>query len=157
KVAVYVFDPVQVVTKSANGAVQVSQGSGGGPVITVITNEIGRFDFPALVPGSYSIVAELPGFAAYHGKRLEIKSSQTVYQNIFMSVGNIAQRVEVSSTGTPRPPVPKATPQRVRVGGNVIAANLISQVKPVYPESAREAGVEGIVHLQGIIGSDGSF
>ena len=34
--------------------------------------------------------------------------------------------------------------QRVRVGGNVVAANLISQVDPVYPESARQAGTQGV-------------
>jgi protein TonB len=43
------------------------------------------------------------------------------------------------------------------VGGNVIAANLISQVKPVYPQSSRDAGIEGIVHLQGLIGTDGTL
>ena len=43
------------------------------------------------------------------------------------------------------------------MGGNVIAANLISQVKPAYPQSARDAGIEGIVHLQGLIGTDGTL
>lgn len=156
-VSAYVYDPVQVATKNAAGEVQVTRGSGGAPAVTAVTNEVGRFDFPALVPGSYSIQAELPGFATYRGPRIEIKSSQSVYQNIFMSVGNISQRVVVSTTGQPRPPAPQVTPRRVRVGGNVIAANLISQVKPIYPESAREAGIEGMVHMQGIIGADGSF
>jgi periplasmic protein TonB len=63
----------------------------------------------------------------------------------------------VTAAGQPRPPAPQTTPQRIRVGGNVIAANLISQVKPVYPQSARDAGIEGLVHLQGIIGRDGNF
>jgi protein TonB len=38
-----------------------------------------------------------------------------------------------------------------------VAANLISQVKPIYPASAQSAGREGTVHLQGIIGVDGSL
>ena len=41
--------------------------------------------------------------------------------------------------------------------GNVIAPNLISQVKPAYPQSARDAGIEGIVRIQGIIAADGSL
>jgi TonB family protein len=154
-VTVDVFDPVQVISKNAAGGVQLNLGNP--PVAKVVTNEVGRFDFAALVPGLYSIKAELPGFATYHGPRIEIKSSQSVYQNIFMSVGNIVQRVEVSAAGTPRPPAPPVLPQRIRVGGNVMAAKLISQVKPVYPQTAQEAGVEGIVHLQGIIGPDGTF
>jgi protein TonB len=43
------------------------------------------------------------------------------------------------------------------VGGVVTAANLISQVKPVYPRSASDAGIEGIVHLQALIGTDGTL
>ena len=38
-----------------------------------------------------------------------------------------------------------------------MAANLISPVKPVYPETARGAGTEGMVRLQGVIGIDGTL
>ena len=31
------------------------------------------------------------------------------------------------------------------------------QVKPIYPQSARDAGVEGTVRLHGTIGADGSM
>ena len=37
------------------------------------------------------------------------------------------------------------------------APRLISQVKPVYPQSARDSGIEGLVHLQGWIGTDGTL
>jgi TonB family protein len=46
--------------------------------------------------------------------------------------------------------------QRVRVGGNVIAANLISQVDPVYPESAKQAGIQGAVVLEAEISKEGT-
>ena len=39
----------------------------------------------------------------------------------------------------------------------VIAAALVSQVKPVYPQNARDAGIEGTVRLQAFIGADGSL
>jgi TonB family protein len=45
--------------------------------------------------------------------------------------------------------------QRVRVGGNVIAANLLSQVDPVYPESAKQAGMQGVVVLEAEISREG--
>ena len=96
-------------------------------------------------------------FIAFRKAWLEIKPSQTLQQNVILSVGSIAERVTVTAAGQPRPPLPPGTPQRIRVGGNVIAANLISQVKPIYPQTAREAGVEGTVHLQGIIGADGTL
>ena len=47
------------------------------------------------------------------------------------------------------------SPQRVRVGSNVIAANLINQVAPVYPESARQAGIQGDVVLEAEISREG--
>jgi TonB family protein len=48
-----------------------------------------------------------------------------------------------------------ATPPRVRVGGNVAAANLIAQVKPEYPQEARDNRIQGVVVLEAVIGSDG--
>jgi protein TonB len=46
-------------------------------------------------------------------------------------------------------------PQKIRIGGNVQAANLISKVNPVYPPEAKHAGTEGIVRLAVDIGPDG--
>jgi TonB family protein len=127
------------------------------PVSTTTTNEAGGFEFRGLTPGPYSLKAELPGFATFRRSGIEIRTGQTSRENIFLSVGTIAQRVEVSVQGQPKPPVPPSTPQRIRVGGNVVAANLVSHVKPAYPQSVRDAGIEGTVHLQGIIGTEGNF
>jgi len=54
------------------------------------------------------------------------------------------------------PPPPKATPSRIRVGGNVQTAKLISQPRPVYPPLARQARIQGTVQLQAIIAKDGT-
>jgi protein TonB len=52
----------------------------------------------------------------------------------------------------PPPPPPKAvTPQRIRVGGNVQAANLIRKVTPVYPPLAKQARIQGTVRFTAII------
>jgi TonB family protein len=126
------------------------------PVGTAVANQVGKFEFPALPEGSYSLRATLPGFASATREWLQVAPSQRLEENITMSVGTISQQVVVTAVGTPRPK-PAGTPQRIRVGGNVIAANLISQVKPIYPQSARDAGIEGMVRLQGIIGTDGTL
>jgi protein TonB len=56
----------------------------------------------------------------------------------------------------PPPPPPKAVvPQRIRVGGNVQAANLINQIRPIYPPLAKQARISGVVELSAIIGKDG--
>ena len=66
----------------------------------------------------------------------------------------------IPSAAPPPPPPPKKeekapTPQRIRVGGNVQAANLINQVRPVYPPLAKQARISGTVELSAIIGKDG--
>jgi len=54
----------------------------------------------------------------------------------------------------PKPPPP---PSRIRVGGNVAAASLIRQPKPVYPPLAKQARIQGVVRLNAIIGKDGTI
>jgi protein TonB len=53
-------------------------------------------------------------------------------------------------------PPPKAAPSRIRVGGQVQQANLINQIRPVYPPLARQARIQGTVRLQAIIDKQGN-
>ena len=46
-------------------------------------------------------------------------------------------------------------PSRLRIGGNVEAAKIITKIQPVYPESAKSAGISGTVVLHAVIGMDG--
>ena len=62
----------------------------------------------------------------------------------------------------PPPPVKKeepkaATPQRIRVGGNVQQAKLVRQPRPVYPPLAKQARIQGVVKLNAIISRDGTI
>jgi len=66
-------------------------------------------------------------------------------------------------TAAPPPPPPKVeqpkpvTPQRIRVGGNVQAANLIRKVTPVYPPLAKQARVAGTVRFTAVISKEGTI
>ena len=65
-----------------------------------------------------------------------------------------------SAAPPPPPPVKKEenkTPQRIRVGGNVQAANLIRKITPVYPPLAKQARIQGTVRFTAIIGKDGTI
>lgn len=50
-----------------------------------------------------------------------------------------------------------APPQRIKVGGNVQAVNLLSGPKPVYPPEAKQAHISGTVELAAVIGKDGTI
>jgi periplasmic protein TonB len=63
----------------------------------------------------------------------------------------------IGGTGSALPPPPKATPSRIRVGGNVAAAKLIRQVTPIYPTIAKTAHISGTVVLHAIIAKDGTI
>ena len=65
----------------------------------------------------------------------------------------------VPSAAPPPPPPVKEVKQvqRIRVGGNVQAANLIRKVTPQYPPLAKQARVQGTVRFQAIIGKDGTI
>jgi periplasmic protein TonB len=65
-----------------------------------------------------------------------------------------------SAAPPPPPPAEKpkpATPQRIRVGGNVAEAKIINRVQPVYPPLAKQARVSGTVRLNAVISRDGSI
>lgn len=57
-------------------------------------------------------------------------------------------------TVAPAPP-PPAAPARITVGGDVQAALILQQTRPVYPTLAREGRIQGVVILKAVIGTDG--
>jgi protein TonB len=119
------------------------------------TDQSGDFRFQRLQAGDYSLHADLPGFATARIGRISVPPNQNVKQNVGLVVGNVSEAIVVTATGPQVPSVQSATPRRM--GGKVGALRMVSQVKPVYPLAAQNAGVEGTVRLQGIIGTDGSM
>ena len=53
--------------------------------------------------------------------------------------------------------VPKVAPSRVRVSQGVVSGLAISQPKPLYPQMARMARVQGAVVLQAVISKSGAI
>jgi len=60
----------------------------------------------------------------------------------------------VGGIAPPPPPPPPAAP--VRVGGDIKEPKKIKDVKPVYPQIAQTAKIQGIVIIEATIGKDGS-
>jgi len=58
--------------------------------------------------------------------------------------------------GANTPPPPKALLKRVRMDGAVMQGLLVRMVRPVYPDLAKQARIQGTVRLHAIIAKDGS-
>ena len=71
--------------------------------------------------------------------------------------GGIPGQGIMGGTGGPAlPPPPKAAaPARIKQGGQVTAASILNQTRPVYPALARQARIQGSVVLHAIIDKEG--
>ena len=62
----------------------------------------------------------------------------------------------IMAGSAPAPPPPKLTaPARIKQGGDVTAASIVTQTRPVYPPLARQARIQGTVVLHAIIDKEG--
>ena len=57
----------------------------------------------------------------------------------------------------PPPPKPKAPSGPQRIGGNVMEANLLKKIQPVYPPLAKSARVQGTVEFTATISKEGNI
>jgi TonB family protein len=121
------------------------------------TRADGRFDFPQVAPGKYVLSAALPGFRALK-QEFELQNSRDWDRAITLQVGEVQETIRVRErrvTGPVGPSQPQM-PKPLKVGGNIKAPTKTLDVKPTYPKSMRDAGREGVVPIEAIIGPDGS-
>jgi len=120
------------------------------------SDSTGRFEFATISAGRYVLGAELPGFRPLR-QELDLRVARDWNRAITLQVGVVQETITVREQ---RAPAPRRGPQSagpapVRVGGNIRPPRKQHDVPPVYPPSMREAGVEGVVPLEAIIGRNG--
>ncbi|MDQ6705741.1 MAG: TonB family protein [Acidobacteriota bacterium] len=116
------------------------------------TSASGGFNFADLVAGQYLLQIEKAGFAPVY-KAFTVDADTNVHPSVVLSMGAVVENVTVSERGTPAAASPG--PKRIRVGGNVQAANLITKVQPVYPADQKAQGIQGTVAIKAEISRDG--
>lgn len=72
-------------------------------------------------------------------------------------LGGILGAVPQAPVAAPKVEKKEAPAQRIKVGGNVQAANVLKKVQPVYPPIARQARIQGHVILHAVISRDGTI
>jgi TonB family protein len=119
-----------------------------------ITNDAGEYSLGAIAPGHYELEVTNRGFKI-HRNNVNLNANDHQHVDISMELGNISDKVEVIGKKPAALVGPAAIPQRIRVGGNVVAAQLVSKVVPIYPAYSQEKGIEGSVLLEAVIAIDG--
>jgi TonB family protein len=120
------------------------------------TDAAGRFTFPNVAPGHYVLAAALPGFRALRNE-FDLKSTRDWDRAVTLQVGELQETISVKDTRVAKAgPTQPQPAQRLRVGGNIRVPRKETDVHPVYPVSMREAGREGVVPIEAIIGVDGT-
>lgn len=142
------------VTGGVMPGVEVTLTDASGARWTATSNAGGRFDLPAVGPGTYVLETSLPGFRPLR-QEFALRDARDWERAITLQVGELRETVTIRASRTGAPAA-AAGPQQVRVGGNIRAPRKIKDVRPTYPESMREAGLSGVVPLEAVIGTDGA-
>ncbi len=123
----------------------------------------GNFVFKALPAGEYEMKVLKPGFATYLAPQVVLEPGRDLALNAKLQMGVLKDTVDVEYRGQPYALKAQAegstestaSPKRIRIGGNVQAAKVITKVQPIYPESAKAAGAQGSVLLHAVVSKDG--
>jgi TonB family protein len=115
------------------------------------------FPTPAIASGPFLLIAEKPGFAAASYPIGGFGTKRDFIRDIALNMGQIRENVLVEGVRTTPRAATSTSPQRIRVGGNVQAANLINRTEPEYPKELQEKGIEGTVELEAIISKEGNM
>ncbi len=67
-----------------------------GSARTVVSNEVGEYALPSVLPGSYTVSVSLPGFKTGERKNLRIGTQQTVVADFTLEVGTISEQIVVT-------------------------------------------------------------
>ena len=121
------------------------------------TDRAGRFEFPGVAAGRYVLAASLPGFRALR-QEFELRNTRDWDRAVTLQVGDVQETINVrdSRVAAPAAPSQPRGPQPVRVGGNIRAPRKEYDVHPEYPMTMRQAGREGTVPIDAVIGRDGT-
>ena len=124
-----------------------------------VSDAEGNFVFKSLPAGEYEMKVLKPGFAVYRAPQVVLEPGRDFALNAKLQMGDLTESVDVKAEGSAKSAVAQAAEKpntmRIRIGGNVEAARLITKVQPIYPASAKERGAQGSVLLHAIVSKDG--
>ena len=123
---------------------------------TAESDDTGAFSFDGVPAGRYSLEVSSPGMGGSF-RSFEFKAEgQPPFFPFVLHPGSVTETAVVTAKAPEsRLKATAVGPRKIRVGGNVEAARLIDSPPPVYPESARAAGLQGDVQILAEISPEG--
>jgi TonB family protein len=123
------------------------------------TDETGGFAFKDLPAGRYTLNVVSAGMGGSFRMFTLKAEGQPPFFPFVLQPGAVAESAVVTAKLPPGVSVKAGTsagPRRIRIGGSVEGAKLIeNSPQPVYPESARTRGIQGLVLLEATISAEG--
>ena len=119
------------------------------------TDASGHFAIPSVPAGKYVLRVMRAGFAPLM-QDVELASAGDWARVVTLQVGEIQESVKVETERTSAKRVPEPAGAPLKVGGNIRPPRKLTHVNPVYPQSMKDAGIEGAVPLEAVIAGDGS-
>jgi hypothetical protein len=146
-----VHDPSGAVVPGA--AIILFSAGGSAAVGSTVADAAGRWAFSGLQEGTkYTVEIRVPGFKVWRGTG-SAGDGTPVNSNLTLGEVSSAVTVVAPKVAVPIPAASISGP--IRVGGQVEAAKLINAVRPIFPPSLRDKGIEGVVRFQAIISKTG--
>ena len=136
----------------------------------VTSNDSGKFDFVPLPADTYALVVTLPGFKK--NEATVTLSGTAMSRLVFLQLGELQETISVRAqrNQVAREDDGRKSPEYGRTaflrdldkcetstsGGRVRPPHKIKDVRPIYPDGLREAGIAGKVGLKATIAVDGT-
>ncbi|MBS1827352.1 MAG: TonB family protein [Acidobacteria bacterium] len=119
----------------------------------------GKYSFAGIPGGEYTVEVRARGFAVLSQSGIRIAETEARQLDLMLNVGKISETLTVTGKkpAVAAPAAVSGTPQRIRVGGNVQATKVLKMERPGYPQHLQQAGIEGTVLLEGVIGTEGNI
>jgi TonB family protein len=162
--------PAQSLSGKTSGAIHDPSGTGVANATIILSNHEaqtidmtttdreGNFTFKPLPSGNYELQVLKSGFETYRLPQISLDAGRDFSGTFSLEVGTITEHVMVVPENSANPVPVKTTSgksSRRSVGGNIQAAKIMTKVQPVYPDSAKSAGVSGTVILHAVVGGNG--
>lgn len=143
-----------------------------GVVTTAITNEAGTYNIPGLLPGTYRLSAELPGFRSHIYNNVQLGTNAAARYNFKLEVGQLTDSVEVTAEATAllaesSPTIGQVLPEKQVRALPLVTNNVLDLMQtmagvrgPAIGESATFAGIStGMVNTSrdGLSVQDGRY